>query len=188
MSLEGTVAAVTGASAGAGEAAARAFAGQGAAVALGARRPDRLEVVARSIEDDGGRAVILPFDVGDERQARAFVEHAYEHLGRLDVLVNAAGACAPGPLEGADTEAWRRMLRVEILGVVYCCHAALPVMRAQGFGHIVNVVRPGNATARSAVVGFSEALREEVAPLGVRVSAVPGDGVAALATAGAGVP
>src|SRR3954468_16139248 len=113
MSLDGKVAAVTGASRGAGEAAALALAEQGAAVALGARSAAELRVLAERIEDDGGRALALPFDVGDDRQARAFVEHAYEAFGRrLDVLVCAASACVAPRVEGADTEAWRRMVRV----------------------------------------------------------------------------
>jgi clavulanate-9-aldehyde reductase len=169
MSREGQVAAVTGASSGVGEASARALAGEGAAVALGARSADALRALAARIEDEGGRAVALPVDVGDERQARAFVEHVYESFGRLDVLVCAASAC-PGPrLEGADTEAWRRMARVSLLGTVYCCHAALPVMRAQGFGEIVVVSGGAGGMARGGLVAFAQALSAEVAPLGVTV-------------------
>jgi len=170
MSLEGKVAAVTGASSGAGEAAARSLASRGAAVALGARRRDVLAALAASIEDEGGRAVAMPVDVGDERQARAFVEHVYESFGRLDLLVCAARASSTRKLEGADTEAWRRMARVSLLGTVYCCHAALPVMRAQGFGEIVCLPGAADGMARGALVAFAEALRAEVAPLGVSVS------------------
>jgi NADP-dependent 3-hydroxy acid dehydrogenase YdfG len=178
--LSGQVVAVTGASSGIGEATALACARAGASVALAARRSDRIEQLARQIEDEGGRAIALPTDVTDERQARAFVEHVYEHLGRLDVLVCAASSFVPAHVEGADTEAWRQMVRVSLLGVLYCCHAALPVMRAQGFGHIVNVVGVERGMARGAVTAFSDALREEVAPLGVQVSVVE-DAVAALA-------
>ena len=171
MTLDGQVAAVTGASSGAGEAAALTLAAQGATVALGGRREDALRAVAARIEDDdGGRALVLPVDVGDEREARAFVERVWEAFGRLDVLVCAASACPGERLEGADTEAWRRMARVALLGTVYCCHAALPVMRAQGFGHIVIVPGTVAGMARGGLVGFADALRAEVAPLGVRVS------------------
>src|SRR3954452_10527630 len=169
MSREGQVAAVTGASSGAGEAAAVALAGEGAAVALGARSAETMHALAARIEEEGGRAVALPVDVGDERQARAFVEHVYESFGRLDVLVCAASACAGERLEGADTEAWRRMTRVSLLGTVYCCHAALPVMRAQGFGEIVCRPGAGEGMARGALTAFADALRDEVAPLGVSV-------------------
>src|SRR3954447_968425 len=180
--LEGKVVAITGASSGIGEATALMYAEQGAAVALAARRGDRIEALASRIEEEGGRAIALPTDVGDERQARAFVEHAYEHLGRLDVLVNNAGVMLLGPIEGADTEQWRRMVHVNLLGVLYCTHAALPVMRAQGGGHIVNVSSvAGRRAAMGAAVynmtkfglnGFSEALRQEALHLGVRVTVV----------------
>src|SRR3954464_7209407 len=148
MSLEGKVAAVTGASSGAGEAAALELAARGAAVALGARRRDVLAALAARIEEEGGRALARAGGPRDERQARAFVEHVYETFGRLDVLVCAASACVGPALEGADTEAWRRMTRVSLLGTVYCCHAALPVMRAQGFGEIVVVPGAAGGMAR----------------------------------------
>src|SRR3954468_6094805 len=169
MSLEGKVAAITGASSGAGEEAALGLAAQGAMVALGARRRDVLAALAARIEDEGGRAGARPVDVGDERQARAFVEHVSESFGRLDVLVCAASACAGSRLEGGDTEAWRRMVRVSLLGTVYCCHAALPVMRAQGFGEIVCLPGAADGMAWGAVTAFAGALRSEVAPLGVKV-------------------
>src|SRR5919197_2635123 len=130
--LDGRVAAITGASSGIGEATAFALADAGASVALAARRADRIEALARRIEDDGGRALAHPADVTDERQARGFVEAAYEHLGRLDILVNNAGVMLLGPVEGADTNEWRRMIDVNLLGLLYCTHAALPVMREQG--------------------------------------------------------
>src|SRR4051795_11201501 len=171
LDLEGKAVAITGASSGIGEATALMYAERGAAVALTARRADRIEALAARIEDDGGRAVALPADVGDERQARAFVEHAYEHLGRLDVLVNNAGVMLLGPIEGADTEHWRRMVDANVFGVLYCTHAALPVMREQGSGHIVNVSSVAGRFARAGsgvynltkfgVGAFSEALRQE---------------------------
>jgi len=178
--LEGKVAAITGASSGIGEATALALASRGAAVALAARRSERIEALAARIEDEGGRAIALPTDVGDERQARAFVEHAYEHLGRLDILVNNAGLMLLGPVMGADTEQWRRMVSVNILGVLYCTHAALPVMQQGGGGHIVNVSSVAGRRAalgagvynftKFGLTGFSEALRQEALHIGVRVT------------------
>src|SRR3954454_24230687 len=153
MSLDGKVAAVTGAGSGAGEAAALALAAQGAAVALAGRRAGVLNALAARIEDDGGTALALPTEAADQRQARAFVEHAYERFGRLDLLVCAAAACAAGPLADASMEAWRQMTRISLLGVVYCCHAALPVMRAQGFGEIVVVLPAEPGLARGALTG-----------------------------------
>jgi clavulanate-9-aldehyde reducatase len=180
--LDGKTAAVTGASSGIGEATALALARAGASVALAARRADRIEALARQIEDDGGRALALPTDVSVEDQARAFIAHAYEHLGRLDILVNNAGVMLLGPVAGADTEDWRRMIDANLYGVLYCTHAALPVMREQGGGHIVNVssvagrfARAGNAVyalTKFGVGAFSEALRQEALEAGIRVSVV----------------
>jgi NADP-dependent 3-hydroxy acid dehydrogenase YdfG len=181
-SLEGKVVAITGASSGIGEATALRCAAAGAAVALAARREDRIEALAARIEEDGGRAIAIPTDVGDERQARAFVEQAYERLGSLDVLVNNAGLMLLGAVEGADTEEWRRMVHVNLMGVLYCTHAAFPVMKAQGSGHIVNVSSVAGRVARAGsavynltkwgVNAFSEALRQEALHAGIRVTIV----------------
>jgi NADP-dependent 3-hydroxy acid dehydrogenase YdfG len=180
--LSGKVAAITGASSGIGEATALALAGAGAAVALAARRSDRIEELASRIEQDGGRAIAIPTDITKESEARAFVEQANEQLGRVDVLVNNAGLMLLGPVYGADVEEWRRMVEVNMLGLLYCTHAALPIMGGQGGGHIVNVssVAGRNATFGSAVYnltkfgvnGFSEALRQELAPAKVRVTVI----------------
>src|SRR4051795_2978340 len=128
MDLSGRRIAITGASSGIGEAIALAAASAGAAVALAARREDRIADLAKRIEDDGGRAVALPSDVSDERQARAFVEHAYEQLGGLDGLVNNAGAMLLGPIAGAPTDEWRRVIDVTLYGGLSVTHAALPVL------------------------------------------------------------
>ena len=180
--LQGRVAAITGASSGIGEATALALARAGAAVALGARRSDRLEELVRRIEEEGGRAVALPVDVGDEAAARSFVQDANEQLDGLDILVNNAGVMLLGPVEGANTEEWRRMVDVNVLGLLYCTHAALPIMRESGGGHIVNVssVSGRHAGAGTAVynltkwglTGFSEALRQEALHSNIRVTAV----------------
>ena len=178
-----------------GTAIARSFADRGAALALADRDAEPLAALARSIEDDGTRALALPTDVGDERQARALVEHAYEHLGRLDVLVDAAALQVGRPLEAGDTEAWRALLRVNVLGALYCAHAALPVMRAQRSGHLVYVVGRGSGAvdelARAAVAGFAAALRDEVASVGIAVSLVEagaGAAEAVLEAVEAGAP
>jgi NADP-dependent 3-hydroxy acid dehydrogenase YdfG len=180
--LEGKVAAITGASSGIGEATALAFAREGAAVALGARRSDRIEDLAGRIEADGGRAAAITVDVTGEDQAHAFVRGAHERLGGLDALVNNAGLMLLGPIEGVDTEQWRRMVDVNVLGLLYCTQAALPLMREGGGGSVVNISsvagrvgNPGSAVYNAtkwAVVGFSEALRKEAAPSNVRVTCI----------------
>jgi clavulanate-9-aldehyde reductase len=188
MDLQGRTVAITGASSGIGEATALACARAGAAVALAARREDRINDLAKRIEDEGGRAVALPTDVSDERQARAFVEHAYEQLGGLDVLINNAGVMLLGPIPGADTDEWRRMIDANVYGVLYCTHAALPVMLQNGSGHIVNVSSVAGRVARAfsgvynltkwGVNAFSEALRQEVTGQGIRVTIVEPGAVA----------
>jgi NADP-dependent 3-hydroxy acid dehydrogenase YdfG len=180
--LEGRVAAITGASSGIGEATALALAREGAAVALGARRRERLDDVAGRIESEGGRALALEVDVADEEQARSFVETAHAELGRLSILLNNAGLMLLGPLEGADTSEWQRMVEVNLLGLLWCTHAALPLMREGGGGDIVNVSsvagRRSDAGAavynmtKWGVTGFSEALRQEALHSGVRVTCV----------------
>jgi clavulanate-9-aldehyde reductase len=188
VDLSGRVVAVTGASSGIGEATALACAKAGAAVALAARRVDRIEALAQRIEADGGRAIAVETDVGDESQAQAFVQQAHAQLGRLDVLVNNAGVMLLGPIEHAPTEEWRRMIHANVFGVLYCTHAALPLMREQGGGHIVNVSSVAGRVARQGsgvynltkfgVGAFSESLRQEGVALGVRVTLIEPGAVA----------
>lgn len=180
--LDGKVAAITGASSGIGEATARALAIEGCAVALAARRKDRLDGLAEEIRAAGGTAEAFEVDVADEAQARDFVVATNERLGGLDVLVNNAGVMLLGPVAGADTEEWRRMMEVNGLGLLYCTHAAVPIMGAAGSGHIVNVSSVAGRQAgmgagaynftKFGVVGFSEALRQECSHANVRVTVV----------------
>jgi NADP-dependent 3-hydroxy acid dehydrogenase YdfG len=192
MDLSGRNIAITGASSGIGEATAIACARAGAAVALAARREDRIAGLAQRIVNEGGRAVSLPTDVSDERSARAFVEHAYEQLGGLDGLVNNAGVMLLGPVLNAPTEEWRRMIDVNLLGLLYCTHAALPVMLEETDPthprDIVNVSSVAGRIARAGsgvynmtkwgVGAFSEALRQEVTAQGIRVTIVEPGAVA----------
>ncbi len=180
--LQGKVAAITGASSGIGEATALALAQAGAAVALGARRGDRLESLVKKIESGGGRARAFPVDIGVEAQARGFVEGTHKQFGRLDILVNNAGVMLLGFVQGADTNDWRRMVEVNILGLLYCTHAALPLMGSQGGGHIVNISSTAGRQAnfgaavynltKFGVCGFSEALRQEGVRSKIRVTLI----------------
>src|SRR5438876_11255694 len=178
--LANQVVAVTGASSGIGEATALACSQAGATVALAARRSERIEALAEGMAGAGGRALAIATDVASEERARAFVERAHAELGRLDVLVNNAGVMLLGPIAGASTEEWRRMIDVNVFGVLYCTHAALPLMAEQGSGHIINVSSVAGRVARAGsgvynltkfgVGAFSESLRQEGVPLGVRVT------------------
>jgi clavulanate-9-aldehyde reducatase len=180
--LKGRRAAVTGASSGIGEATALALAGEGASVAMGARRKDRLDELAERIGSEGGTAQSFEVDLGDEAAARSFVEGAAEQMGGLDILVNNAGVMLLGPIEGAETEEWREMVNVNLLGLLYCTQAAMPLIRENGGGDIVNLSSVAGRTAsmgsgvynltKWGVNGFSEALRQEALHSGIRVTVV----------------
>lgn len=180
--LDGKVALVTGASSGIGEATAEALARLGARVAIAARRADRLEALAGRIKEEGGEVLMITADVSDEAQANAMVEQAHAHWGRLDILINNAGVMLLGPILNADTEDWRRMVGVNVLGLLYATHAALPIMTAQKSGHIVNVSSTAGRIARAGsgvynvtkwgVGAFSEALRQEVYKDNIRVTII----------------
>ena len=186
--LEGTTALVTGASSGIGEATARALADAGAAVALVARRRDRLEALAEEIRGAGGRALVVEADITDEGAARAAVEQAVQEFGGLDILVNNAGVMLLGPIVNAPVEEWERMVRINQLGLLYVSHAALPhLLHAAQSGprrvaDIVNVSSVAGRVARSGlgvynmtkfgVVAFGESLRQEVTGRHVRVSTI----------------
>jgi len=177
--LNGRVAAITGASSGIGEATALSLAEAGCAVSLGARRKDRIDELAKRITDGGGKAAAIEVDVADEAQARSFVEQTREQLGGLDILVNNAGVMLLGPFEQSKAEDWRTMVEVNLLGLLYCTHAAVPAMREQGGGTIVNVSSVAGRFARAGsgvynltkfgVGAFSEALRQEVVDAKIRV-------------------
>jgi len=180
--LSGKAIAITGASSGIGEATALACAKLGASVALAARRTDRIEALAKKISDAGGKAVAIETDIADEAQARAFVEGAAEQLGGLHGLVNNAGVMLLGAVTGAPTEQWRQMIEVNCLGLLYCTHAALPIMGAGGAGHIVNISSTAGRNAslgaavynmtKFGVCGFSEGLRQEALHANVRVTII----------------
>jgi NADP-dependent 3-hydroxy acid dehydrogenase YdfG len=197
--LDGTVALVTGASSGIGAATAVALASRGAAVALAARRLDRLEAVAVGIRDGGGTALVLESDITDERQATGAVERTVAELGRLDTLVNNAGVMLLGPAVGAPLTEWQQMVELNVLGLLYCAHAALPhLLQAAADGprqvaDMVNissvagrVARNGNGVyslTKHGVGAFSESLRQELAARYVRVSLIePGATATELAS------
>ena len=180
--LDGKVALVTGASSGIGEATALALAAEGARIAAAARRSDRLDALVKRIAARGGQALPLVVDVANEAQVRAMVQRTRETWGRIDILVNDAGVAHLGLIDGAKTEDWREMVNVNLLGVMYATHAVLPLMKAQGSGHIVNVSSVAGRTASAGgavynatkwgVGAFSEALRQEVAPEHIRVTVI----------------
>jgi NADP-dependent 3-hydroxy acid dehydrogenase YdfG len=186
--LEGTVALVTGASSGIGEATARRLVAEGATVALAARRVDRLEALAKDIDADGGRALVVAADVTDRDQATAAVERTVAELGRLDTVINNAGVMLLGPIVEAPVDEWDRMVALNIQGLLYVAHAALPHLLSAAetsprrVADMVNVssvagrmVRLGSGVynlTKHGIGAFSESLRQEVHGRHVRVSLV----------------
>ena len=197
--LEGTVALVTGASSGIGAATAAALAARGAGVALAARRRDRLEELAASINDRGGTALVLECDITDQQQAARAVERTAAELGRLDTLINNAGVMLLGPVAGAPLDEWQQMVELNVLGLLYCAHAALPHLlhaaetEPRRVADMVNISSVAGRAARNGngvysltkfgVGAFSESLRQEVAKRYLRVSLVePGATATELAS------
>lgn len=186
--LRDTVALVTGASSGIGEATALALAAEGATVALVARRRDRLDDLKARIETVGGRAVAVEADVSDREQATAAVGSVVDQLGRLDTLVNNAGLMRMGPAAEADPADWDRMIAVNVSGLLYVTRAALPHLitaaadSPRRVADVVNVsstggrvARPGTAVyslTKFGIGAFSESIRQEVLADRVRVSLV----------------
>jgi NADP-dependent 3-hydroxy acid dehydrogenase YdfG len=184
--LHGTVALVTGASSGIGEATARHLAGLGADVALVARRGDRIEQLAGELS--GVRTSVVTADLTERPEAERAVQQAVRELGRLDILVNNAGVMLLGPIVDAPVEEWERMMRINVLGLLYCARAALPhLLTAAEDGprraaDLVNVSSVAGRVARNgsgvynatkhAVGAFSESLRQEVTRRHVRVGLI----------------
>jgi NADP-dependent 3-hydroxy acid dehydrogenase YdfG len=197
--LEGSVALITGASSGIGAATATALAAQGATVALAARRRAQLEDLAAEIRESGGTALVLECDVTDQEQAASAVDRTVAEFGRLDTLVNNAGVMLLGPAADAPLDEWQRMVDLNVLGLLYCAHAALPHLRraaAEGPRQVADMVNISSVAGRFARVGngvyaltkfgvgaFSESLRQELAGHYVRVSLVePGATATELAS------
>lgn len=186
--LDGTVALITGAASGIGRATALELAREGASVALVGRRADQLATLADEISAAGGQSLVVPTDISDPRAAAEAVDRTVEGLGRLDTLVNNAGVMLLGPTPGADLDDWRRMVDVNLTGLMHITHAALPHLlkaAAEGPRNVADIVNVSSVNGRVAfamsavysatkfaVNGFSEALRQELGRQHVRVALV----------------
>jgi NADP-dependent 3-hydroxy acid dehydrogenase YdfG len=174
--------AITGASAGIGWECALAFAREGAALAASARREDRLLALADAVRALGADALVMPADVAEEEQVRRFVEATVTRFGRLDVMVNNAGFGVRGHVEETPVASCRRLMDVNYMGTLYGCQAAVPIMRRQGSGVIINVSSivghrslPGGgpyAATKAAQISLTEALRVELRGTGISVCSV----------------
>jgi NADP-dependent 3-hydroxy acid dehydrogenase YdfG len=180
--IESKVVVITGASSGLGEATARHLAERGATVALGARRRDRISALADELTTKGYKARAVQTDVTDKQQVKNLVDTAVQEFGRIDVMLNNAGLMPLAPLERLKVDEWDRMIDVNIKGVLYGIAAALPHMKAQKSGHIINVssvyghvVDPGATVycaTKFAVRALSEGLRQEVKPYNIRTTII----------------
>jgi NADP-dependent 3-hydroxy acid dehydrogenase YdfG len=179
---------ITGASSGLGDATARHLSAQGASVVLGARREDRIRSLAKELTSKGGKAIAIATDVTDCEQVKRLVDMAVKTYGRVDVMINNAGLMPQSPLERLKIEDWDRMIDVNIKGVLYGIAAALPAMKQQKSGQIINVssvaghkVRAGGAVysaTKHAVLALSEGLRQEVKPYNIRTTVISPGAVA----------
>ena len=186
--IQGKVVVITGASSGLGEAAARLLSAQGATVVLGARRVDRLRSLADELTGSGGKTIAIATDVTRYDQVKRLVDAAVHTYGRIDVMINNAGLMPQSPLERLKIDDWNRMIDVNIKGVLYGIAAALPYMKQQKAGHIINVssvaghkVRPGGAVyaaTKHAVLALSDGLRQEVKSYNIRTTVISPGAVA----------
>ena len=182
LNVDGKVVVITGASSGAGEAAARLLSSQGATLVLGARRVERIQKLAEELKAKSGKALAVPTDVTDCAQVKNLVDSAVNTYGRVDVILNNAGLMPHSLLERLKVEDWDRMIDVNLKGVLYGIAAVLPYMKEQKSGHIINtssvaghIVRPSSAVyaaTKTAVRVISEGLRQEVKPYNIRTTVI----------------
>jgi NADP-dependent 3-hydroxy acid dehydrogenase YdfG len=186
--IKDKVVVITGASSGLGEATARLLSAQGASVVLGARRADRIRSLADELTRNSGKALAITTDVTHYDQVKRLVEGAAQAYGRINVMINNAGLMPQSPLDRLKIDEWDRMIDVNIKGVLYGVAAALPHMKQQKAGHIINVssvaghkVRAGGAVyaaTKHAVRALSEGLRQEVKPYNIRTTVISPGAVA----------
>lgn len=188
QNIKDKVIVITGASSGLGEATARQLSALGAHLVLGARRKDRLNALADQLAGNSGKTTVLETDVTQCGQVKRLVDAAIKNYGRVDVMINNAGLMPQSLLESLRIEDWDRMIDVNIKGVLYGIAAALPHMKQQLSGHIINVssvaghkVGPGSAVysaTKHAVLALSEGLRQEVKPYNIRTTVISPGAVA----------
>jgi NADP-dependent 3-hydroxy acid dehydrogenase YdfG len=180
--IKDKVVVITGASSGMGEAAAKHLSGLGATVVLGARRADRIEKLAKEIQDNGGKALAIAIDVTQRDQVKKLVDETVAEFGRVDVLLNNAGVMPLSMMESLHVDEWDKMIDVNLKGVLNGIAAVLPYMKEQKSGQIINTssvaghkVFSGSAVysaTKFAVRALTEGLRMEVKPYNIRTTIV----------------
>jgi len=187
--IEGKVVVITGASSGLGESTARFLAANGAKVVLGARRKERIDVLVKEINAKGGSALGFKTDVTKRGDVDALVKGTMDKHGRIDVIVNNSGVMSISPMSAVKVEEWDRMIDVNIKGLLYGVAAALPIMRKQKQGHIINIASvaglkvfaPGGAVysaTKYAVRAVTEGLRMELKADNIRATIISPGAVA----------
>ena len=172
MQLKDKVAIITGSGRGIGRAIAIAYAAEGARVVIAARNTTQLDEVAAEIAANDGEVLAVPTDVQARSEVENLVQETVDHFGRIDILVNNAGINPRGPFLESTDEEWEQGWQINVMGVVYCCRAALPVMQQQGSGNIINVGSGMGQVGRSnlsvycaskaALHGLTQSIAEEV--------------------------
>ena len=184
--LTGKVAVVTGASSGLGADAARAYAAQGADVALLARRKEKLEAVVAEITATGRRAIAVPCDVSKEDRIKAAVEQVLAHYGKIDILLNDAGVAQPGSVETLTTDEWDRSMNINVRGIFLMSKYIVPGMKERKYGRIVNIASVNAVVAdksdimarhvynasKAAVLGLTKGMAASYARYNITVNAL----------------
>ena len=172
MQLKDKVAIITGGGRGIGKAISIAYAAEGASVVIAARSAAQLEEVSKEITTQGGEALAVPTDLRIREEVETLVQKTVDQFGRIDILVNNAGINPRGLFLDSTDEEWEQGWQINVMGVVYCCRAALPVMQQQGSGNIINVGSGMGQVGRSnlsvycaskaALHGLTQSIAEEV--------------------------
>ena len=185
MQLKDKVAIVTGGGRGIGKAIAIAYAAEGARVVIAARNTAQLDEVTTEITEQGGEVLAVQTDLRIRAEAENLVQQTVAHFGRIDILVNNAGVNPRGPFLESTDEEWEQGWQINVMGVVHCCRAALPIMQQQGSGNIINVGSGMGQVGRSnlsvycaskaALHGLTQSIAEEVWEDGIIVNVlIPG--------------
>jgi NAD(P)-dependent dehydrogenase (short-subunit alcohol dehydrogenase family) len=182
MKLKDKVAVVTGGGRGIGREIANLFASEGANISVSARSSDQLDETVNTIKNAGAEAIAITADVSNEEDVHEIVEETMRKFGHIDILVNNAGILGPGPIASVDSEEWRRVIEVNLLGTFYCSKAVTPILINRGWGRIINISsRSGKighpfmtayCASKHGVVGFTKALAEELIPFNITVNAI----------------
>ncbi len=169
--LDGKVTILTGAGTGIGKGIARGFAREGAPLVLASRNQANLEETAQEIASSGVKVLVVPTDVTDEAQVKALFERTMQEFGRVDIVINNSGAFDGGPLEDLTLETWQKILAVNLTGPFLCAREAMPIMKAQGGGRIINIgsisaqmCRPNSSpynTTKHGLVGLTKSIALE---------------------------